>query len=119
MLALPPSLEIKKRMYNFFSDGYNHDSDIISFYFKNCLANRESIMHKNMSIISRNLNISIYEMLSKSKGEIQRKISHLQDPYEKWKVNFIRELVLCKENYFNSNFDNVQVQYTLDFLCLG
>ena len=63
MKSSPPVTEISGRIFSFFKNGLEHESEILSFYFTNCFILKESIMFRNLSLISYNTGISISNML--------------------------------------------------------
>ena len=112
-----PSFEIGKRMLSFFISGYNHNSETISFYFKNCLIYKTSIIYKNLSILARHFDLYINQLLSLSKNEIRKNVMDLEKYDEIWKVNIIKELLNCKQNMIFNNIDKFEIGFILDWLC--
>ena len=118
MSTLSPSLEVLNRMLNFFTFGYGHPSEAVSFYFKNCLANRESIMYRNLSAMSQVLNLNLNHLMVAMKREVKRKLYNLDESQEKWRLEFIKEVIDCKEHFLHCSFDNAQLKTILDSLCV-
>ena len=123
MSTLPLSIEILIHMHSFFLNGFHHSSEIISFYFRNCLINRESIMFKNLSYMSLILGINIFNLTSIKKGDIKYKINSLEFFNDKWKIDFIKDILNCLEQTnFNHNFnssDHENFRNILDYLCIS
>ena len=118
MSTLSPSKEIMNRMLSFFKSGYAHSSKTITFYFKNCLLNKESIMYKNLSVMSQVLDLNFNHLLVVTKKEIKRKLMNIDESQEKWRVKFIKEAIDCKENFLHCNFNSIQLKTVLDSLCI-
>ena len=117
MSTLTPSSSFFSRMHSFFLNGFYHTSDVIAFYFRNCFANGESIMFRNLSYISSILNVSLQELLLMPKINVKRRLGILCDSQEKWKSLIIWEVINCMENFSSCGLDYLQLKDILDFLC--
>ena len=118
MSTLPPSLDIITRMHGFFLNGFNHSSNIISFYFRNCLINKEGIMFKNLSYISIILGMNISNFITMQKREVKRKICALSEIEANWKIDFIKDILGCLENSNSNASDKENFSDILDCLCI-
>ena len=74
-------------------------------------------MYSNLSFLSRKLNVGIYDLLSKAKCKMKNDFRNIQEGFDVWKVNLIRELIYIKERDMHCDLDNVQTNHILDFLC--
>ena len=120
MKSSPPVTEISGRVFSFFKNGIEHESKIISFYFTNCFVLKESIMYKNLAFISCNIGTNISNVLlgSSRVSDIKRLVRETDVYEEMWKINLIKELINCKENFLEGSYNENEINFTLDFLCV-
>lgn len=117
MSTLQPSSEILTRMLTFYTNGYFHKSSIISFYFKNCFNNGESVMYRNLNFISYKLDENVNFLTFLKKKFTKKKLALLNEPPECWKIPFIREVVDCMHSFESSILDFEEMKNILEFLC--
>ena len=108
-----PSFMLKKRIFNFFIDGINHNDELLKFYFQNCFLNKDTIMYNNIKSIMNSLNCSIDSVLHPSSKLIIKK----HKIYNDWRVNIIKEIIEWKD--FNVVIDMTRddILYILEYLC--
>ena len=79
----------------------------------NCYLLKDTIMFKNLSVISRDSNIRIENLLSDefSIGFIKKSLKDKHFFQEGWKVKLIKELIEIKEGQLYSSFDYNETFY--------
>lgn len=58
--------QVHGRMLAMFMTGLNHPSGLISFFFKNCIMNKNSYMSRNIHCINSIYNINLEDVMNKS-----------------------------------------------------
>ena len=97
---------IKKRILTFFISGLNHDSEIISNFFKNTLISNSSTMLTNINYILNDLGINYNKLFSLSKQDISVIIKHY-DGVPDFRCKTVKELLITKELQ-SFNFLNIR-----------
>ena len=119
MSSSPPGTDISCRIASFFKSGIAHPCYIVSFFFYNCLILKNTIMYKNLSVISREagIGISCFGNSNVRTSHIKKRIK-LKNIYEQpWKINLIKALIDIKEHSAQSVLDMNEIAFTLNFLC--
>ena len=108
--------EIEKRMLLFFIDGLNHDSEIIEFYFRNCLCNESSTMYKNVKNLTVNNDMFLNRLKFYSKNFI--KTSFKNTSIKDWRSNMVMEMLkILDGDFIIDNFDISDLKNIFYYLC--
>ena len=112
-----PSIDyiIYSRILCFFSKGLKHDSEYISFFFKNCLTGLHSYMSKNIYCITNRTGIEVNDILLKSEYWIKRVCK--PNIVEDWRSNMIKELLLCRDGMLDCDLSDDDINELMIYLC--
>ena len=101
---------------SFFHKGYNHVNEYIAFFFRNCMLGLHSYMSKNIySIMNRvgiDFNDFLYKPLSWLKNKCKLSVT------ENWQINFIKELLLCRDGILDCPLTLEEINEQLYYLCI-
>ena len=75
-------------------------------------------MYKNLSFMSKILNINCINLLHMTKKVVKRSLFSLNSSDDNWKSNLIKEVIDCKEGFRFCDLNKLQLQEILDFLCI-
>ena len=115
MGTLPIQDIIMSRMLNFFVIGLNHDSNIISDFFKNTLISNSSYMLTNVNTILEKFKIHYHDLFNLQKSHIKKIIKNFNDEPD-WRSNLVKELLCMREKQCSSNFSIDQINDTLYYV---
>ena len=96
MNSLSIDLMVKKRILNFFLSGINHNSNIISSFFKNVLLNNSSSMLTNINSILSELGIRYNQLFSLNKNDISMMINQKNGVADN-RCKDVKELLITRE----------------------
>ena len=83
--------------------------------FNNCIFNKESVMYNNLKYIASKCEASIQNLLKMPKPIILD-ILKFDNP-DDWRVIFIKELFLVRENMYLTNLNEDEFLILLNDLC--
>ena len=104
---------VQQRILNFLILGLSHSNGVVNFIFRNCIMSYSSYLVKNLNIIMQQHKIRYFDIF---KGK-KLKLFDADIFDEKWKINFINELIDCIENDNISGFSRQEMSLMLNFLC--
>ena len=107
--------QIYSRILSFFYKGFNHKSEYISFFFRNCLHGLYSYMSKNLYSITNRLDININVIFYQPLNWVKRKCKPVLDNL--WNVNLLQELLLCREGTLDCELSPEQITDLIVTLC--
>ena len=121
MRSMLPSLQIMLRIVNFFNCGIKSSSLFASFFFKNCLIERESNMFFNLKYICRKISCNLNDLLEWSKSSLKNSVvNKLHPQVDLWKIHIVNELLYNRDvgnTYIN--IDNQILKDILNFICIN
>ena len=118
MLSSPPSNQIKMRIFNFFRKGILNKDKFISCFFENCLLNENSIMFRNIRIISNMLKISRYKIQFAGREEVKLLINSDLN-FKDYRVLVIDEILQVLDNRMVNGLSQWENKMIIDSLCLS
>ena len=92
----------------------NSDSDFVKYFFAHCLEEKSSVMYKSLNYIANNLNLTLDSLFSLNKLRLKKLLSNNEFD---WKINIIKELLLCKEGQMYSNLNKNEINILLNEIC--
>ena len=119
MNVMKPSMQMTSRILTFYLQGFNNESDFVSFYFKNCFNCKESIMYRNLIFIAFKLDINVNILTNLTINEFKRKLRAYSLNDFSWKASLIKELLCIKEGDLFTHLTSDEVNFIIDSLCLN
>ena len=84
-------------MLNFFVSGLRHESETVSFFFKNVLTSNSSYMLQNINIILKEFNINYIDLFNIEKSKL-RTIINCKSGDPDWRSSIIMDLLSIRDN---------------------
>ena len=103
MDTMPIKHIIMYRMLNFFVSGLNHESETVSFFFKNVLISQSSYMQQNINMILHEFNIKYHDLFTMNKNDL-KKIIYCKLGNPDWRCCMIMGLLSLKEKQSSCEF---------------
>ena len=103
------------RMLNFIISGLNHNSDIITRFFKNMLLSNSSYMLTNLNKILNSFNLKYCDIFVMDKLQLKKHVQMRKDEPD-WRVKTTKELLSIRDSQMTCILENNETQELLDFL---
>ena len=112
-----PSIQnqIHSRIISFFHKGYLHKNSYISFFFRNSLVSMCSYMSRNVYNIANRINTNINEIISRPLSWVKARCKPKLEC--DWRVNFIKELLMCRDGTLECNLSMIEIVDLLNEIC--
>ena len=121
-LHMPIEVSLKSRFFNFFRTNHSSENSIVKYISEYAITSVNSIMGRNIRLISSRLNMPVCELLRSNDKQLRALC------YDKWfgtvredyKVHssVIKDKIYMKEEVNLDLFDRVSFDFIIDFLCL-
>ena len=115
METMPIDDIIMNRMIGFFINGLNHESELISSFFKNTLLSNSSYMLVNINTILNKFKIKYIDLFC-LKNNFVKKISNKYNINPDWRCNIIKELLSIRENQMSVILDQNEIKEMLYYI---
>ena len=103
------------RMIMFFVNGLNHESDLISHFFKNTLLSNSSYMLVNINTILSKYDIKYSDLFCMNKTSIKNIIKAYKIDFD-WRCSSIKELLSLREGQLISELSLTEINEILTYI---
>ena len=109
---------IYSRIACFFKKGYFSENELVSFLFRNCAINMNSVMCRNINLILTYLNLNMSEFLTLPEATLKRrcKAKGLDEP--DWRLGVIQEMLGCRDGTLECGLAREEVVELLTAICI-
>lgn len=116
MDTLSAAHQVQSRMCCFFKDGFYHDCEYISFFFKNCISSMTSYMSRNFTVLSRLYDITLGDLDILSRRSLKRRVREMHEDHN-WKIPLLKELLYCRDGFLENSLSSEELVTLIDFVC--
>ena len=115
-----PSAEqiIHSRIISFMKLGFEHESEVIAFFFKHCIYFFNSYMCRNLNLILSKYDLTMSKFLETPANTINKRIKQIQNVND-WRNSVIKELMLCREGQLHCGLSPEEISCILRDVCVS